>query len=258
MISAPAREVPMVSDGAFGPADRLTLTREVAACLRARPGRGAVAIHDRLTGARFAMEPDPGPFPLASVAKVAILLGTLLNAQSQGRDLTGAERVRAEAMIRRSDNAAAQALAVELGGKEGMTRRLRDLGVDQTWPQTAWGTTLSHPADQLKLLDLLTSPGGPLAVENRLYARALMTSVEPAQAWGVSAAARPGEQVAIKNGWMPVRAHGDRWVVNSVGHLSSDSSDLLIAVLTEHSPDKETGIRTVQEVAELVIAALRP
>ncbi|WP_066363599.1 serine hydrolase [Herbidospora mongoliensis] len=242
---------------AFGPADRLTLTREVAAYLRARPGRGAVAVHDRLTGIRFTMEPTPGTFLLASVAKVGILLATLLNAQSQTRDLTPAERVRAEAMMRHSDNAAAQALAVELGGKEGITRWLRALGVDQTWPATAWGTTRSCPADQLKLLDLLISSGGPLTPGHRAYAHALMTSVDPAQAWGISAAALPGERVAIKNGWMPMKAHDGRWVVNSVGRLSSESSDLLIAVLTEHNPDRETGIRTTQEVAKLVITALR-
>ncbi|GAB1824188.1 hypothetical protein HerbRD11066_73520 [Herbidospora sp. RD11066] len=242
---------------AFCPADRLTLTREVAAYLRARPGRAAVAVHDRLTGTRFTMEPVPGPFRLASVAKVAILLGTLLNAQSQGRALTPPERLRADTMMRRSDNAAAQALAVELGGKEGMTRRLRELGVDQTWPATAWGTTRSCPADQLKLLDLLTSPEGPLTARNRAYAHDLMTSVEPSQAWGVRAGALPGEKVAIKNGWMPVQAHEGRWAVNSVGHLSSESSDLLIAILTEHNPNRETGIKTTEELAKLVITAIR-
>nr|WP_157554974.1 serine hydrolase [Herbidospora sakaeratensis] len=247
----------MTSDGEFCPADRLTLTREAAAYLRTRPGRGAVAVHDRLTGTRFTVEPSPGTFPLASVAKVGILLGTLLNAQSGRRDPTPAERVRAEAMMRRSDNTAAQELAVELGGSTGLTRLLRDLGVDQTWPAPAWGTTRSCPADQLKLLDLLTSPTGPLTVANRSYAHALMTSVEPSQAWGVSAAARAGEQVAIKNGWMPVTADDGRWVVNSVGRLTSATSDLLIAVLTEGNPDKETGIRTTEELADLVISAIR-
>ncbi|WP_156046142.1 serine hydrolase [Herbidospora cretacea] len=252
-----ARETLMAPEGAFCPADRLTLTREVAAYLRTRPGRGAVAVHDRLAGTRFAVEPDPGMFRLASVAKVGILLGTLLNAQSARRELTPAERVHAEAMMRRSDNAAAQDLAVELGGDAGLTRLLRGLGVDQTWPAPAWGTTRSCPADQLRLLDLLTSPTGPVTPGHRAYAHTLMTSVEPSQAWGVSAAARPGEQVALKNGWMPVDDHDGRWAINSVGRLSSGTSDLLIAVLTEHNPDKETGIRTTEDLAALVISAIR-
>ncbi|GLX97965.1 serine hydrolase [Herbidospora sp. NBRC 101105] len=247
----------MTPERAFCPADRLTLTREVAAYLRTRPGRGAVAVHDRLAGTRFTVEPDPGMFPLASVAKVGILLGTLLNAQSARRELTPAERVRAEAMMRHSDNAAAQELAEELGGSAGLTRLLRDLGVDQTWPAPAWGTTRSCPADQLKLLDLLTSPTGPVTAGHQAYAHTLMTSVEPSQAWGVSAAARAGEQVALKNGWMPVDDHGGRWVVNSVGRLSSGASDLLIAVLTERNPDKGTGVRTTEELAGLVISAIR-
>ncbi len=53
----------LVSDGTFGPADRLTLTREVAAYLRARPGRGAVAIHDRLTGDPLHDGTGPGHVP---------------------------------------------------------------------------------------------------------------------------------------------------------------------------------------------------
>ncbi|WP_157520948.1 serine hydrolase [Herbidospora daliensis] len=247
----------MTSDGEFCPADRLTLTREAAAYLRTRPGRGAVAVHDRLAGTRFTVEPTPGTFALASVAKTGILLGTLLNAQSSGREPTPAEQVRAEAMMCHSDNTAAQELAVELGGSPGLTRLLRGLGLDQTWPAPAWGTTRSCPADQLKLLDLLTSPTGPLTPANQAYAHTLMTAVEPSQAWGVSAAAHPGEQVAIKNGWMPVTANAGRWVINSIGRLSSPTSDLLIAVLTEGNPDKETGIRTTEELSTLVISAIR-
>ncbi|MGW4470969.1 serine hydrolase [Nonomuraea sp. NPDC004354] len=232
---------------------RRRLDRSLTAYLAGRPGRCAVAVHDRTTGIRYAFHEDE-PFPLASVVKVDILLALLLRAQSQARELTARERRHADRMIRQSDNASAERLYTAIGGPRGLARVLYGLGISHTMPGYSWGMTLSRPSDQVKVLDRLTGPAGPLATGHRRYALELMSSVVPAQAWGVGAAAGRG-RVALKNGWLPVGLHDGGCTVNSVGRLALPGHDLLVAVLSERSPAMDTGVETVERVATLAVRA---
>ncbi|WP_084774723.1 serine hydrolase [Nonomuraea candida] len=247
---------PMPAPGSALPDDeRRALDRTLARYLRHRPGRAALAVHDRTTGTRYAFG-GGGPFLLASVAKVDILLA-LLHGRRGGR-LTGHERELAERMIRHSDNDCAHELYLAIGGPDGLDRTLRRLGVRHTRPGSglSWGYTRSGPSDQVRVLELLTDPAGPLPARDRRYALDLMSSVEPAQAWGVSAAAGPRGRVALKNGWLPAEAHDGLWTVNSVGRLLVNGHELLIAVLSERSPEMATGIDTVERLARLAVTAL--
>ncbi|MBB5773287.1 serine hydrolase [Nonomuraea jabiensis] len=232
-------------------AARHALDRTLDRYLRQRPGRAALAVYDRTTGARYSYR-ERTPFVLASVAKVDILLAFLLGKQGE---LSAYERTLTSKMIRESDNDCAHELYLTIGGQKGLTRVLRRLGVEHTWPGPGlyWGTTRSRPSDQVKVLEWLTDPEGPLPASDRRYALKLMSSVEPSQAWGVSAA---GGDVALKNGWLPVDAHDGLWTINSVGRLGVDGHDLLIAVLSERSPTMETGIATVERLAELAVDEL--
>ncbi|MBT2228505.1 serine hydrolase [Nonomuraea sp. NEAU-A123] len=219
--------------------------------LQGRPGRTAVSVQDLTTGVRYAFHEERS-FMLASVAKVDILLALLLRAQREHRQLDAHERALADRMIRFSDNECAHDLYVAIGGQAGLTRTLHRLGVRDTRPGTGrfWGSTRSNPSDQVKVLGVLTDPDGPVSAANRRYALGLMSSVTPNQAWGVSAA---GGQVALKNGWLPAEAHGGLWTINSVGRLLVADHELLIAVLSERSPDMPTGIATVERVAGLAV-----
>ena len=76
----------------------------------------------------------------------------------------------------------------------------------------------------------LARPSDLLTEEGRTYARKLMSSVDPSQDWGVSAGPGKGVSVELKNGWLPRGRHG--WAVHSVGHVSGQGRDYLIAVLT--------------------------
>ncbi|MEW1837476.1 serine hydrolase [Nonomuraea angiospora] len=232
-------------------AARHALDRTLDRYLRDRPGRAALAVYDRTTGARYSYR-ERTPFVLASVAKVDILLAFLLAKQGE---LSAYERTLTSKMIRESDNDCAHELYLTVGGQKGLTRALRQLGVEHTWPGPGlyWGTTRSRPSDQVRVLEWLTDPEGPLPAADRRYALKLMSSVEPSQAWGVSAA---GDDVALKNGWLPVDAHDGLWTINSVGRLGVDGHDLLIAVLSERSPTMETGIATVEGLAELAVDEL--
>jgi hypothetical protein len=103
------------------------------------------------------------------------------------------------------------------------------------------------------VLERLTARDGPVSAANRRYALGLMTTVAPAQAWGVGAV---GERVAVKNGWLPAEEHEGLWTVNSLGRLTVGGHELLMAVLSERSPDMSTGVATVEGVARLAVQAL--
>ncbi|MBB6547532.1 serine hydrolase [Nonomuraea rubra] len=251
----PARRMPAaVALSVLPEAERRALDRALERFLRERPGRAALAVHDRTTGARYSFR-EHTPFMLASVAKVDILLAFLLG--EHGRRLSAYERALASRMIRNSDNDCAHELYLTIGGPDGLRRALRRLGVRHTRPGSglSWGVTHSRPSDQVKVLERLTDPEGPLPARSRRYALDLMSSVVPSQAWGVSAAASGGE-VALKNGWLPAEAHDGLWTVNSVGRLVVSGHELLIAVLSERNPAMEDGVATVERMARLAVRTL--
>lgn len=251
VVTPVRRPVAVAVESVLPDGARRALDRQLARYLRERPGRAALAVYDRTTGVRYAFR-EHTPFMLASVAKMDILLAFLLGKEGELDDY---ERELASRMIRYSDNDCAHELYMLVGGRKGLTRVLRRLGVEHTWPGPGlyWGTTRSRPSDQVKVLEWLTDAGGPLPLRDRRYALKLMSSVHPSQAWGVSAA---GGEVALKNGWLPSDAHGGLWTVNSVGRLDVRGHELLMAVLSERSPTMETGIATVEELARLTADAL--
>lgn len=242
---------------ALRPFDAEALRRDLRAYIRKRPGRAGVMVTDLRTGRSFG-ENEGGRFVTASIMKVDILASLLLQRQRDGRGLTGSERALAGTMIRESDNAAANALYAEAGYGPGVARANRALGLKHTKPfPTSWGSSVTSPADQVRLLTNLASDGSPLKARGRRYVLGLMGSVLDEQAWGISAAARPGERVALKNGWVPLRFQGHGWAINSIGRVSGRGHDFLIAVCSSGNPTMETGVSTVEHVADMVVDGFR-
>ncbi|MBW8484225.1 serine hydrolase [Actinomadura parmotrematis] len=199
--------------------------------------RISAALLDRRTGRALAFG-DGGPFAAASIVKVNIVAALL----RRGHPLTAEERTLCAAAIRTSDNDATTALWTRLGGAPGLAAANRALGLRSTVPHPAWGRTLTTAADQIRLLDPLTRPGNAFLLD-------LMADVHPDQAWGVSAVARPGESVALKNGWTPRDADAGAWTVHSIGRLTGPDRDLLIAVLSGGHPSLPDGITAVERAA---------
>jgi hypothetical protein len=63
--------------------------------------------------------------------------------------------------------------------------------------------------------------------------------------------------VALKNGWLPLDAASTDWQVNSVGWVSGDGRDYLIAVLTTGNPTEQYGIDTINALSSLIWTAMR-
>lgn len=245
---APAASATASATASPAPSPSPVSTRAVARYLAGRPGRAAVFVRDLRTGRTFAYHAHER-FITASVMKVNILVSLLVRRKS----LTEEQWDLAEPMIRYSDNAAADALYRLAGYGDEVEGVDDELGLGHTDPSpTAWGATRTDAADQVKLLGLLVS--GSVPSHGRVLG--LMGRVTREQRWGIGAAARPGDEVALKNGWTPTFHQGDGWAVNSIGRIAGEGRDLLLAVLSADQPDMATGVRTVERLSELAVEEL--
>ena len=121
-------------------------------------------------------------------------------------------------------------------------------------PNGYYGLSTSGASDQVTLLDDLVRTNGPLDAPSQAYALNLLHNVEADQTWGVTAAADPGTQSAVKNGWLAVDADNDLWEVNSDGVVTVDGRQLLISVYTAHDASEQAGISLVESLARAASA----
>ncbi len=232
------------------------ISRGIQAARRGRVSAVAVAVDDpgiglacRLNGSRH--------FDSASVVKVTILAALLRQAHDQHRYLTRTEAARARAMITRSDNAAASALWAEVGRRR-LQHFLNLARMTHTvlGPDGAWGLTEITAADEALLLRLLLTQNPVLSTPARDYALGLMAHVIPGQRWGVPAGAPARLTVHVKNGWLPLAAHG--WRIHSIGGFTGRGGGYSIVVLTQDNPTMAGGIATIEAIAEVINRDLNP
>jgi hypothetical protein len=109
----------------------------------------------------------------------------------------------------------------------------------------------------VELLRAIVLPNAVLDPTSQSYELGLMESVEPNEAWGVSAGVPQGVTLALKDGWLPLENDGD-WQMNSIGWVDGDGRDYILAVLTKNNSTEADGIATVEGLSELVWDALAP
>jgi hypothetical protein len=237
-----------------------------AAYLAGRHGTVLAAVYDVRTGQTWRLGTSAAQ-PEASVVKLDIL-ETLL-ARPQGAALAPADEALARSMIEDSDNDAATSLWDEDGGAPGLTYYGDRAGLTHTIPSQCvtcagfafpgWGLSTTVPEDQLTLLKQLIVPGASalLSKSARSYALSLMEHVSADQRWGISGGVPAGVTVALKDGWLPLDAAATDWQVNSVGWVSGNGRDYLIAVLSTGNPTEQYGIDTISGLSSLVWNAMR-
>jgi len=233
------------------------LTKSIRGYLKTRPGELSVAVRDQATGASYTFNTSLRTVT-ASIVKADILATLLLQAQKSGHGLTVSQKALATRMIEASDNNAASALWNQIGRGAGLAAGNRKLKFRNTVPGAggAWGTTRTSAADQLRLLTAIASRTSPLSAASRAYILKLMSEVEDYQSWGVSAAADDGDDIALKNGWLPRQVDGGTWTINSIGRIKGDDHDYLIAAISQGHPSMAAGIATVEHVTRMVGRAL--
>lgn len=209
----------------------------------------SVAVLDN-TGQKYSFR-GTEKYETASVVKVQVLACLLLKAQDQDRDLSSTELALAKRMIRLSDNNATTSLFSRLGKAPAITKCNKRLGLTQTTVNSAWGLTRTTVDDQVRLLSELVDTKGPLDEDSRDLAFTLMNTVGATQDWGVPAAAKTGEKFTVKNGWLPRSTENSRWIINSVGRITGDDTNVSIAVLSHGNKSMSSGIAVVEKAAEL-------
>ncbi|MER5535937.1 serine hydrolase [Streptomyces mirabilis] len=196
-----------------------------------------------------------GAFDTASIVKVDILATLLLQAQDADRHLTAAEKTYATAMITNSDNASASALWDIIGQADGLDSANERFGLTGTsgGDGALWGLTQTTAADQLTLLRQVFGDDSELSEASRTYLQGLMGEIAADQHWGVSAAA-DGTQWALKNGWL-ARSSTGLWDINSIGRVTVDGDEYLVAALSNGNTTKAKGISVVEAAAKAAVAA---
>lgn len=247
----------VVEAGGDGFCDSDPFTAQRVADVESRyPGQSVTAyVYDTRTGCAYWMNPDER-LRTASVFKVMVMAGTLLEAQEDDRALTSWERGQLEPMITESANPPVRALWRSFGGSPWFDRQAEIFGLDETNSvgdtQSVWGRTTTSAKDQADLIrQVLLGHWGPLNETYRQEAWSLMTSVVSSQTWGVSEGVPPNWTVAQKNGFA---GH----IANSVGFVQAPESreGYVVAILTNWWPDWRSGVPVVEEIGSWVSAEL--
>ncbi|MEU2286868.1 serine hydrolase [Streptomyces sp. NPDC013178] len=219
------------------------------------PGDAKVSVAVLDVGSGASATYGSGSFDTASIVKVDILAALLLRAQDAGRQLTAQEKAYATAMIENSDNDSATALWNAIGRAGGLDAANERFGLTGTegGDGALWGLTQTTAADQLTLLQQVFGEDSELSEASRAYLQGLMGRIAVGQQWGVSAVA-DGSSWALKNGWLP-RSTTGLWDVNSIGRVTVDGQDYLVAVLSNGNASQAQGITLVEAAAQAAVSA---
>jgi beta-lactamase class A len=218
--------------------------------------RVTASVHDTRTGCWYALNPRLR-ITTASTIKAAVMGAVLLRAQDRGRGLTAWERHRIRPMITYSyNNPYVSDLLARVGGVRGMNRFDRRMGATRTTNSLAYGATWTTARDRTQIALGLLHAGGPLHAAGRAEAWRYLTAVTPTQRWGITAGVPTGWQVALKNGFYPMRGYG--WRVGSTGFVrrAGTAEGYAVTVLTDGNASQVGGIRLVERVSSRVAAAL--
>lgn len=229
------------------------LSTDVISYLEGRWGRIGIAIVIPVEGVAYVYHGD-AEFPLASVAKVPIMLTALSQVDRAGRSLNDYELELLTQMITVSDNIDAYTLWDAVGGADEVADYLSTIGIDGIVPNGRyWGESRARAIDLAETLAMLVN-GAILSESSTVVARNLLEGVDEAQDWGVPFGAVTDSAttvVGVKNGWYLAP---DGWRVNSAGYVLSDDDELeySIAVLSNEQPSLEYGIETIEGLSRLL------
>jgi beta-lactamase class A len=232
-------------------------TSDRLASLKRRYPNQSFAAYVYDTRSRCIFEMYPGArLRTASVFKVMVMAGTLLEAQEAGRPLSAWERSQLVPMITQSANEPVRALWRHFGASPWFDRQTAIFGLDETTAvgdtDTTWGRTTTSAEDQANLIrQVLLGHWGPLEAQYRAEAWRLMTSVVSSQTWGITAGVPSSWTVAQKNGFA---GH----IANSVGFVQrpGSSQGYVIVVLSNGWSTWTQGVPAVEQIAGWVSADL--
>lgn len=224
--------------------------------LQTRPGTVGFVLRDRATGGVYRNAHAAAAIWTASTIKLAMVADLLTREQAGSVRLTATDRQRLVAMLRNSDNDAADELWSRYGGSSnvfntnfarfGMTGLRPQPGFGDTYPY--WGFQKGTADDFDALMNYVLSG---LTQQNAAAVVAEMQRVDTSQQWGVWGAG-PVLSPGNKNGWSQEQGG---WVVNSVG-FAGQGQRFTLAIL--HALNGEggyaDGVQTTTALARILLA----
>lgn len=202
-----------------------------------RTARGTYGWHERRT------------FPSASVLKAMLLVAYLDEHSVRHRALRSRERAVLAPMIRRSDNAAASSIFVQVGTAR-LRRLARRAGMRRFAPAAPiWGNSRIDAADQARFFYRIDSF---VPKRHRRYAMFLLAHVVPSQRWGIGQVVPHGWRAYFKGGW----GSGTGRVDHQVALLTRGDERVSLAILTYADGSHAYGKETLRGVAKRLMRGL--
>jgi hypothetical protein len=219
-----------------------------------------ITVLDRNTG-QIISNGNNETMPIASVVKLFIADDLLLQESRGQTQLSPADRQAFDAMLRSSDDSAAEVFWNRSGGSAIVSRvKARyGLGATTTPYNGRWYNTLSTTADLVRYYDKLLSGSGGLPPERANIilanlAASTRTAIDGTMPGGIYPQ-RFGipdglyaERVAVKQGWFCCW-NGGNWVHLSTGVIGTDRR-YVMAIGSMHAADDVTARNTITQVVK--------
>ncbi|KAA8964260.1 hypothetical protein [Mycobacterium sp.] len=212
----------------------------------------SVAVLDRATG-QLVSNGERRLVGIASVAKLFIADDLLLAHAQDKTQLSPDDRAALDAMLRASDDNAAENFWNQRGGEAIITAVARRYGLTSTTPPSdgRWWNTMSSTSDLLRYYDMLLSGTGGLPAEQ---ADIILGDLAESTAIGVDGYPQrfgipdglDAEPVAVKQGWMC--CIGNDWMHLSTGVIGPDRRYIMVIESLQPSDDATARATITQAV----------
>lgn len=238
------------------------MTREKQATAEAAKAGAEITavVLDRNTG-QIVSNGDNTALPIASVVKLFIADDLLLQESKGQTKLSPADRASLDAMLRASDDSAAEVFWNRSGGSAIISRVTARYGLGSTTSpyNGRWFNTLSTPADLVRYYDMLLEGSGGLPPEQASIiisnlAASTPTAIDGTQPGGIYPQ-RFGipeglyaEPVAVKQGWMCCW-NGGNWMHMSTGVIGADRR-YVMAIGSMQTADADTARATITQAVK--------
>jgi hypothetical protein len=221
-----------------------------------RPGTVGFVLRDRATGAKYRNANAAASIWTASTIKLAMVADLITRERAGSLRLSEADRHLMVAMLRNSDNAAADTLWSRYGGPDGVfNANFPRYGMPNVRPQAGFGDVFPYwgfqkaTTDDLDGLMNFVLTGLPTADAAAVVAE--MQRVDGEQQWGVwgaGSAMAPGN----KNGWSQEQGG---WVVNTVG-FAGPQQRFTLSIMNALGDEGgyDDGVATTTQLSRILLA----
>jgi D-alanyl-D-alanine carboxypeptidase len=186
--------------------------------------------------------------PMASTIKVMFMVAYMRKWDVRKRALTGHERDLMKAMIRRSNDSAANWFDSDLGPRPLVKLARKAQMKSFRWHET-WGLSQTTARDQALFMRRLKRYVPP---RHWQFASRQLEKITGSQRWGIGRIDRRGWRLMFKGGW----GSGTGWANHQVVLMRKNGHRIGLAVTTRNSPSHGYASQTLEGTFQRLLRAL--